>query len=389
MQGELSNREVGKRFRAAVRHHLAMTSEVRPGPSTDWLVSNGVAVAMRYSKRHATRSGATWFYGIGVRDCEHLASSGTLLLIVPEEDGHRFVHLDAADTKDLLTLCKGSERGDLKIHIRRDGRGEFSCTEWTEFPLQTRLQRVSAAALDAAGVTDEMGLLSSESEDEVDVDGVEDPQESDAATLGSPSFERVSRPIGVVDPVTLTLRTTGTDPAVTLARREQSHRAHQRLVAALDAYLRSVGWTEVEELAGAIDVRARRPLDGRRVIFECKSMRAERSAAELSRCRLGLAQLLEYRFAYGNVDDELCLVTDGIVSERRVQFLESLGIGCASFLDGSIVFLGQRAALCLAPPRREVSLTGEHPKGQSPNNEEGEEIRALDVNLAMLRHRVT
>jgi hypothetical protein len=137
------------------------------------------------------------------------------------------------------------------------------------------------------------------------------------------------------------------DQEATLARREQSHQAHQRLVAALDHYLRSTGWSDVEELPGAIDLWGRRPSDSGRVIFECKSL--EEPEDELTRCRCGLAQLFEYRFEYGEPFDALCLVTDGAVSSRRVRFLESLGIGCVSLNHGSINFLGATAKLMFEP----------------------------------------
>lgn len=80
---------------------------------------------------------------------------------------------------------------------------------------------------------------------------------------------------------------------------------------------------QVEEIPGAIDLWGRRPGDGVRVIFECKTI----DSNELSQCRGALAQLLEYRYEYGDESDDLCIVADQPVSTTRLEFLESIGVG--------------------------------------------------------------
>ena len=67
-----------------------------------------------------------------------------------------------------------------------------------------------------------------------------------------------------------------------------------------------------------------------RVIFEAKSIS---ESNELSQIRAALAQLLEYRFFYGAATDGICLVTDAPVSERRLRFLDAMGISLLWF-DG-------------------------------------------------------
>jgi hypothetical protein len=42
--------------------------------------------------------------------------------------------------------------------------------------------------------------------------------------------------------------------------------------------------------------------------------------------RAGLAQLLEYRFLWGDPDDLLCLVTNKQIQPQRVRLLRALGI---------------------------------------------------------------
>jgi hypothetical protein len=85
------------------------------------------------------------------------------------------------------------------------------------------------------------------------------------------------------------------------------------------SFLCSERWTEVEEIPLAVDLWGRRPGDGLRVIFECKTLVEGDRTGELHQCRNGLAQLLEYRLLYGSPEDVLCLVVDGDISlsDRR------------------------------------------------------------------------
>jgi hypothetical protein len=103
---------------------------------------------------------------------------------------------------------------------------------------------------------------------------------------------------------------------------EKAASGHQRMLVMLYAELRNRGWTELAEMPTAVDLWARDPT-GRRVIFEAKTIRL---GTERARVRGGLAQLLEYRYAYGTANDHLCLVTDAALATERVAFLDSLGI---------------------------------------------------------------
>jgi hypothetical protein len=64
----------------------------------------------------------------------------------------------------------------------------------------------------------------------------------------------------------------------------------------------------------------------RKALFEAKTVTPK---SELSQTRSGLSQLLEYRFFYGDANDELCLVTDAPISDRRIRFLENHKIAMA------------------------------------------------------------
>jgi hypothetical protein len=91
---------------------------------------------------------------------------------------------------------------------------------------------------------------------------------------------------------------------------------------ALCAWLVNRGWTEPQEIVGAIDLVSSSP-SGIRTIFEAKTIS---DANEGAQCRSALGQLLEYRCFHGSRDDSLCLVVDRAPHERRVELLAQLGI---------------------------------------------------------------
>ena len=117
---------------------------------------------------------------------------------------------------------------------------------------------------------------------------------------------------------------TGTprDPEVAATLQEKARQDHHDLLVALDGSLRAAGWSEIEEIPAAIDLRARTP-DGTGVIFEVKTISASN---EISQTRGGLAQLLEYRLEYGTPEDSLCLVIGAPISVRRARLLAGLGV---------------------------------------------------------------
>lgn len=113
---------------------------------------------------------------------------------------------------------------------------------------------------------------------------------------------------------------------------EKAASGHQRILVTLYSHLRDSGWTELTEMPTAVDLWARDPA-GRRAIFEAKTLR---SGTERARVRSGLAQLLEYRYAHGEPDDRLCLVTDAALAAERTAFLESLGIALVVCIQGAV-----------------------------------------------------
>jgi len=128
-------------------------------------------------------------------------------------------------------------------------------------------------------------------------------------------------------------------PEETARLQEKAASGHQHILATLYRCLRASGWTELTEMPTAVDLWARDPA-GRRTIFEAKTIR---SGTERTRVRGGLAQLLEYRYTYGDADDRLCLVTDAALAAERTAFLESLGVALVVCIrDG--VYAGSPAA---------------------------------------------
>jgi hypothetical protein len=116
------------------------------------------------------------------------------------------------------------------------------------------------------------------------------------------------------------------DPAEADALQEKASQGHHALLATLHAALLDAAWTEVGEIPAAIDLWGRAP-NGRRVIFEAKTLRA---GTELERVRAGIGQLLEYRFFHGAPEDRLCLVVDRPLSGKRIHLLDALDIAAVA-----------------------------------------------------------
>lgn len=130
------------------------------------------------------------------------------------------------------------------------------------------------------------------------------------------------------------------DPEETLARREKATQEHRALLVALHQHLVEAGWTDIQEIASSVDLWATNPADGRRVIFEAKTLDA---STEVRQTRSALSQLLEYRHFDGSSEDRLCLVTNAPISDARERFLRTLGVAVL-VLDGvGIQAVGQLA----------------------------------------------
>jgi hypothetical protein len=121
---------------------------------------------------------------------------------------------------------------------------------------------------------------------------------------------------------------------------EKAVRGHFDLLVALSATLLTSGWRTIEEIRGAVDLWAISPAEtgGKRVIFEAKTVGRRRSG--LQRTRAGLAQLLEYRFYYGDRDDGLCLVLSNPVSDERIRFLRTHGVDVIWLVEDRFVTRG-------------------------------------------------
>jgi hypothetical protein len=124
---------------------------------------------------------------------------------------------------------------------------------------------------------------------------------------------------------------------------EQADQNHQATLRTLGLWLEESGWTNLEEIDGAIDLRAKRPGRGdhRRVLFEIKSTRPK---SERGAVRSGLAQLFEYRYLFGSSEDKLCLVTNRPINTQRRRLLNSLDIGHAYIEKGKVHISGTTAS---------------------------------------------
>lgn len=344
MSTEVGTHELGQRFRIAVGHVLAQAGAVITPKGATWLHRDGQPIALRYSKCYVRGERTEWWYGIGEADRKQLGAAGALAFVLPHETGHRFALLEAGDARRLLRRCKVASDGHRKFHVLYESTtGTFRLKQWPNFDLTSHIHVLTKAALAAASITSSMGLSGHEiRRRRIETSKQRNPSVSRSHVSRAERDFDASRIPRLSSPKISTI-----DPSVTWARREQANRAHQQLVAKLDRYLRSSGWLGVKEIPGAIDLWARPPACKRKVIFECKSMTNERPETELSRCRAGLAQLLEYRFDYGRPDDALCLVTDGPISERRVRFLESVGVAVVCFRDAVPVCQGMLATKLL------------------------------------------
>jgi len=75
---------------------------------------------------------------------------------------------------------------------------------------------------------------------------------------------------------------------------EKATAGHHQILCKLKRELDALGWTDIEEIPSAIDLRARR--GQKRVIFEAKTISPGQECPQM---RCALSQLLEYRFFYG------------------------------------------------------------------------------------------
>lgn len=142
---------------------------------------------------------------------------------------------------------------------------------------------------------------------------------------------RAPRPfIAANAPTPFTASDSKKPPEETRALREKAGQMHHALLVALQQRLEYAKWIDIQELPNSFDLWARNPVDNCRVIFEAKTLDA---ASEVEQTRAALAQLLEYRYFYGECDDKLCLVTNATISDARQGFLASLGIAVLTY-DG-------------------------------------------------------
>ena len=113
-----------------------------------------------------------------------------------------------------------------------------------------------------------------------------------------------------------------TSPEEIAQLNEQANRKHRGLLVRLSDRLRKRGWSNVQQILGAVDLSG--SYSRKRVLFEAKTITRKN---ENHQVRLGLAQLLEYRFKYGASRDFLCLLTDRMLLRERAAFLDSVSVG--------------------------------------------------------------
>lgn len=151
------------------------------------------------------------------------------------------------------------------------------------------------------------------------------------ARLPFPEAERRFRPFDrTLRPKRFVQGTQYASREETFALKEKAAHGHHALLVTLHDALRAAGWTDLEEMPTAIDLRARNPGHRCRVIFEAKTL-----GNELHQTRAAFAQLEEYRLLHGAPEDHLCLVVDAPISEARMDILAALGISIL-WLDGEV-----------------------------------------------------
>lgn len=136
------------------------------------------------------------------------------------------------------------------------------------------------------------------------------------------------------------------DPESQRVLAEQADQAHQAILKAAGLWLQARGWTDLEEVDAAIDLQGRLPNASSRVLFEIKSIRPHSERAQV---RSGLAQLLEYRLFLGSETDQLCLISDQPISERRLRLLDSLSIAHLYVEQDETYVSGTRTSRSLFP----------------------------------------
>jgi hypothetical protein len=146
-----------------------------------------------------------------------------------------------------------------------------------------------------------------------------------------------------------------TTPEETSALQEKANQQHHRILTSFCAALSAAGWQNLEEVPAALDLWGTRPGDSARVIFEVKGLT---DANEIGQCRAALSQLLEYRFFFGKNEDQLCLVVDRPITDRRRAMLESMGVGVIVVSEsGELQPAGQLAIDIVGPTSSAVSNT--------------------------------
>jgi hypothetical protein len=167
-----------------------------------------------------------------------------------------------------------------------------------------------------------------------DVVAVVDANEDtgDRALADRARATRRPRPFDPSRPPNVPRRSDATaDPDETDALREKAQRGHHEILVGVNRALLAAGWTQIEEIPAAIDLRGMNP-SNEAVIFEAKTITSNN---EVDQTRAALAQLLEYRQEYGYPDDGICVAVNTALSERRAELLGRLGVGVVLVLpDG-------------------------------------------------------
>lgn len=125
---------------------------------------------------------------------------------------------------------------------------------------------------------------------------------------------------------------------------EKASADHHALLVSLKRWLEANGWIDIEEIPAAVDLWAR--CGDVRVLFEAKTITTD---TELVQARAALAQLFEYRFFYGTQADELCLVSNAPLSDRRLRFLDAMGVHVLWYNETRFIPCGAKNDWLLTP----------------------------------------
>lgn len=260
------------------------------------------------------------------------AASNAVLLITHPGGGKSFDYQDYWEQKDLIYTGRGKVGNQVRtganLDVAENRRPLFAFE--AAGPKRLRYlgqpacveERIGRAPGDDGAMRNVLQFRLRFDQDEGSVHRQSDRHSSRESSPNRAAHRR-PRPFegGSVAPPSIPRR--GIEPEELQALLEKAVTGHAKILNELGVLLQTTGWREIEEIPAAVDLWATEPHGDDRVLFEAKTIS---DTNELSQCRGGLAQLLEYRLEYAEAADGLCLAVNRPISLRRARLLNKLGV---------------------------------------------------------------